>query len=166
MKRITQGSSTSLNETAFESLKPLFGSKGNPPYYDPNDLHAHVWKKGKLGLEDNPKIPTYAKGKLNIRDCVYCKICHMIQDSFQSTIGSNRDIVTDIICVVNTEPGIESKTGYKIIEPVVVEHKFEIKDVPKHIKYIPEEVCQKLFHKQEGVFGEYVEVEDEDEDGS
>lgn len=96
MKRIT----TNLNETTFESLKPLFGSKGNPPYYDPNDLHSHVWKKGKLGLEDNAKVATYVKGKLVVKDCVYCKICHTVKDPFQSTIGSNRDIVTDIICTV------------------------------------------------------------------
>jgi hypothetical protein len=157
MKRITQGSSTSLNETAFESLKPLYGTRGNPPYYDPNDLHAHVWKKGKLGLEDNPKVPTYAKGKLNIKDCVYCKVCHLIQDSFQSTVGQNRDIVTDIIKVSGCGPTVD--TSYKIIEPVKIECKFEFDKVPKKQNNVPKEINQKLFHRQEGVFGEYVEVE-------
>jgi hypothetical protein len=158
MKRITQGSSTSLNETAFESLKPLYGTRGNPPYYDPNDLHAHVWKKGKLGLEDNPKVPTYAKGKLNIRDCVYCKVCHMIQDSFQSTVGQNRDIVTDIIKVSGMREGCGNES-YKIIEPDVGECKFVLECAPKLQKKVPKEINQKLFHKKEGVFGEYVEVE-------
>ena len=159
MKRIIQGSSTSLNETAFESLKPLYGTKGNPPYYGPNDLHAHIWKKGKLGLEDNPKVPTYAKGKLVIRDCIYCKICHMVQDSFQSTVGQNRDIVTDLIKVTGRGPTID--TSYKIIEPGENVCKFELNDIPEHKQKFPKEINQKLFHKQEGVFGEYVEVCDE-----
>lgn len=167
MKRITQGSSASLNETAFESLKPLYGSKGNAPYYDPNDLHVHIWKKGKLGLEDNPKIPTYAKGKLVIKDCVYCKVCHMMQDSFQSSIGQNRDIVTDIIRIndesigTNGYSGANGYSGYRIIEPVVVEWKPELTCVPKANIDIPNEINQKLFHKQEGVFDEYVQVEED-----
>lgn len=157
MKRITQGSSASLNETVFESLKPLYGSRGNPPYYDPNDLHAHVWKKGKLGLEDNPKLPTYAKGKLVIKDCVYCKVCHMIKDSFQSTVGDNRDIVTDIIRIFDHDKKIPE--GYRIIEPVEGECKFEIKKEVEHKRPLVKEINQKLFHKQEGLFDDYVKVE-------
>lgn len=60
----------------YDALKPLFGTRGQPPFYDPNDLHVHVWHKGKLGIEDDPKSSIYSKVKLNIRDCVYCKICH------------------------------------------------------------------------------------------
>jgi hypothetical protein len=156
MKRITQGSSTSLNEPAFESLKPLFGSRGNPPYYDPNDLHAHVWKKGKLGLEDNPKVHTYAKGKLTIKDCVYCKICHMIKDSFQSTVSNNRDIIDDIIRIAECN----QNSDYKIIEPTEIKCTLEIKQVPKNERVVPKNINPKLFHKQEGVFNDYVEVED------
>lgn len=157
MKRISHGSSTSLNESAFESLKPLYGSKGNPPYYDPNDLHVHVWKKGKLGLEDNPKIRTYAKNKLTIKDCVYCKICHMIKDSFQSTVSSNRDIVDDIII-----PSIStSKSDYKIIEPVDIKCPFEIKKIQTRELKVPEIINQKLFHKREGIFEDYVEIVEE-----
>jgi len=60
MKRIKESSSNDLKSSVFDSLKPLYGSKANGPFFDPNDLHAHVWKKGKLGVEDNPKIPTYS----------------------------------------------------------------------------------------------------------
>jgi len=155
MKRITQGSSTSLNETAFESLKPVFGSKGNPPYYDPNDLHSHVWKKGKLGIEDNPKNPTYAKGKLIIRDCVYCKICHTIKDSFQSTVGSNRDVVTDIICIIESS----QISDYKIIEPIIEKQVFELKKATSIERNQPKVVNQTLFHQKEGIFDDYVVVE-------
>ena len=109
MKRITVP-----EEETFDSLKPLFGSKGKPPYYDPNDLHTHIWKRGKLGIEDNPKVPTYSKSKLVIRDCTYCKICHMIRDPFQSTVGNNRDIVDDII----TNPLVLVPSEYTIVPPV------------------------------------------------
>jgi len=157
MKRITQGSSTSLNETVFESLKPLYGSKGNPPYYDPNDLHSHIWKKGKLGLEDNPKIPTYAKGKLTIKDCVYCKVCHMVKDSFQSTVGSNRDIITDLIRI--TEYGPQT-SDYKIIEPTEEKSPIILQKVNRKERIMPEQINPKLFHRPEGIFDDYVEVED------
>ncbi len=158
MKRIAQGSSASLNETAFESLKPLYGSKGNPPYYDPNDLHSHVWRKGKLGLEDNPKIPTYAKSKLTINECVYCKICHMVKDSFQSTVGSNRDIVTDIICIAE----YDQISDYKIIESNDEKIQIELKKASKNERSIPtnQNLFQNLFHKPEGIFNDYVEIEE------
>lgn len=159
MKRITQGSSTSLNETAFESLKPLYGSKGNPPYYDPNDLHTHIWKKGKLGIEDNPKIRTYAKGKLNIKDCTYCKVCHTIKDSFQSTVSENKDLVDDILIVNDGN----AKSNYTII-PAIGETTcpVEIRNIPKIERNVPKNIedFQTLFHKKEGIFNDYVEVEE------
>jgi hypothetical protein len=157
MKRIVHGSSTSLNEPVFESLKPLYGTKGNPPYYDPNDLHAHVWKKGKLGLEDNPKIPTYAKGKLTIKDCVYCKICHMIKDPFQSTVSNNRDIITDIII----KPTFSQHSDYKIIEGTNNHSGFRLQEIPKKTIYSVDSINEKLFHKQEGIFNNYIKVEKE-----
>ncbi len=156
MKRINKGSSSTLNEAIFESLKPLYGSKGDPPYYDPNDLHVHTWKKGKLGLEDNPKIKTYAKGKLSIRDCVYCKSCHKIKDSFQSTVGSNIDIVDDIIMpsFINV---ISDYTPVKFYE---IEHQLKIEKAPeKIINSIPTNTSQKLFHNREGIFNNYVSID-------
>jgi len=155
MKRITQGSSVSLNETVFESFKPLYGSKGNPPYYDPNDLHAHVWKKGKLGLEDNPKVHTYAKGKLSIQDCVYCKICHTKKDSFQSTVSSNKDIVDDIIRI---SEGVQN-SDYRIIEPVDSKYVIVLSSINKTEHLVPKNIKQSLFHKVEGIFNDYVEIE-------
>ncbi len=158
MKRINQGSS---NETAFESLKPLYGTRGNPPYYDPNDLHSHIWKKGKLGLEDNPKIATYAIGKLTIKDCVYCKVCHMVKDSFQSTVGGNRDIVTDLIRI--TESG--QTTDYKIIEPIEEKYPLELKKIVEQKRVVvPVKINQNLFHRNEGIFDDYTTIEDEEEE--
>ncbi len=160
MKRINQESSTSLNESAFESLKPLYGTKGNPPYYDPNDLHVHIWKKGKLGLEDNPKIRTYAKGKLTVKDCVYCKICHLTKDLFQSTVSSNMDIIDDILM----PPLCTQNTDYKIIENNEIHVPFVItKAIQKETK-APNDISsfQNLFHKNEGILDDYVEVVDRD----
>lgn len=154
MKRITQGSTTSLNDPAFESFKPLYGTKGNPPFYDPNDLHSHVWKKGKLGIEENPKIPTFTKGKLNIKDCIYCKICHITKDSFQSSVGNNRDIVDDIIQIKQPD----SKSEYIIIEPNIINDNINIQILSKQEIIIPKNINQKLFHNQEGIFNNYIEV--------
>lgn len=162
MKRITQGSSTSLNETAFESLKPLYGSRGNPPYYDPNDLHTHVWKKGKLGIEDNPKVRTYAKGKLNIRDCVYCKVCHTVKDSFQSTVSCNKDLVDDILIIINEGCGSDYTVSSVGKEPIEEKQSITLETPPKIEAKVPKNLEQfkQLFHKQEGIFNNYVEVEE------
>ncbi len=84
-------------DTTYESMKPLFGSKGHPPFYDPNDIHVHVWKKGKLGIEDDPKIPTFSKEKMCIKNCVYCKICHKIDNKFESNVKNNMVKVNDIV---------------------------------------------------------------------
>ena len=159
MKRIKEsGSTTNLNETTFDSLKPLYGSKGNPPYYDPNDLHSHIWKNGKLGIEDNPKVPTYSKSKMVIRDCIYCKVCHVIKDSFQSTVGNNRDIVDDIITVVVPPNASE----YCIIPATSLPiEKIGLKTINYDTNYdnnIP--VLQKLFHVPEGIFEDYVIIKE------
>lgn len=93
MKRI----STPAPDENFNSLKPLIGTSGCPPFYDPNDVHVHVWKKGKLGVEDNPKIPTYSREKVNIRTCEYCKICHKINKKFMSNVTKNNEKLKDHI---------------------------------------------------------------------
>jgi hypothetical protein len=81
------------------SLKPVFNlnNRSNPPYYDPIDLHIHNFKDGKLGLVENPKVPTFNNGKINIKNCTYCKVCHITKDPFQSTVCNNKDIITDIL---------------------------------------------------------------------
>jgi len=156
MKRIVQENNKVNTSETFESLKPLYGSKGNPPYYDPNDLHAHIWKKGKLGIEDNPKIPTYAKGKLAIKDCVYCKICHLVKDSFQSTVGSNKDVVDDILL----QKLEETRCSYIPLTPEVIKKSVEIIKVIRKNEYNSplEEIHEMIFYGQEGIFGDYVEI--------
>lgn len=83
----------------YVSLKPVFNltNRSNPPYYDPIDLHIHNFKDGKLGLVENPKVPTFNNGKINIKNCIYCKVCHMTKDPFQSTVCNNKDLITDIL---------------------------------------------------------------------
>jgi hypothetical protein len=155
MKRIIS------NITDNESTKPVFGSKGNPPFYDPNDLHAHVWKKGKLAIEENPKVPTYSKSKLSIRSCVYCKICHTIKDSFQSCIGDNKDIVEDIITVKSSQKG----ESYKLINSGAAPYtEIIIRDIDIYetgLERVSEQdnIPSCLFHSHEGIFDDYVVVE-------
>jgi len=157
MRRIQQSHEP---EQQVDSFKPLFPSKSSPPFYDPRDLHTHIWKKGKLGIEDNPKIPTYSKTKLSIRDCTYCKICHMIHDSFQSTIGSNRDIVEDIITIIAPD---------KPSEYIIIPAKPKINEQLSINTTLSNQSCEygqirvqgnKLYHKIEGIFDDYVVVED------
>lgn len=161
MKRINNESSLDLNNANFESLKPLYGSNGNSPYYDPNDLHSHVWKKGNLGIEDNPKISTYAKGKLNIKKCTYCKICHMVKDSFQSTIGSNRDIITDTVIIAGNEEKNEEEKKERVTEEKEEKVITVQRDSTAYERKIVEisKSNQKLFCKEKGIFDNYLTIE-------
>lgn len=153
MKRIL------TDNKSFDALKPLFGSKGQPPYFDPNDLHSHVWKRGKLGIEDDPKNPTYSKSKINIRECEYCKICHTIKDSFQSTVGKNRDFVQDTL---ESPTIIIQKDQYTLNKQEIAPIELQISEI-KSIESQPIEVQtnEKLFLKPEGIFDNYVKIEEE-----
>lgn len=150
-----------MKKIEVQKTKPLYPSNGTPPFYDPNDLHTHIWKIGKLGIEDNPKIPTYADGKIDIKDCVYCKICHTIKDTFQSTVGTDIDTVTDIIKVIdnkndnnnNIEETIFSDTINMPVEFVV--NIVTPVDTTKQTKLNYEH----LFHKPEGIFDNYLTIE-------
>lgn len=140
-------------------LKLLFkDATDNPPYYDPNDLHAHVWKTGKLGLEDNPKIQTFATGKLNIMNCVYCKICHTIRDPFQSTISEDIDTIDDVIKI---KEHVYKPEGV-IFETSDQDYKLNIEIITKKDNNWPStisDVSEKLFHEPEGIFKEYAIIE-------
>ncbi len=80
--------------------KPLFDNFRNyqvpSPFYDPNNLHVHLWKVGKLGVEEDPKNPEYSKEKINIKNCTYCTICHMIKNKYNSNISGNRNKHGDV----------------------------------------------------------------------
>ena len=87
----------------------------------------------------------------------------MVKDSFQSTVSNNRDIVDDIISILDDASVRDNNdVGYKIIEPVETKYAFEIKNVAKIEKPFPKNINQKLFHQTEGIFNDYVEVEDAD----
>jgi hypothetical protein len=142
-------------DNSYESLKPLFGSKGHPPFYDPNDIHVHVWKKGKLGIEDNPKVSTFSKEKMSIKNCVYCKICHKIDNKFESNVKNNTTNVNDIV----NRPKIGSNSY--IIKPNVSELSTDVYISP--LEYISrvENIngCNsKLFHDPEHNFKSFVKV--------
>ncbi len=147
----------------YDALKPTFGSRGQPPFYDPNDLHAHVWHKGKLGTEDDPKSPIYNKDKLSIRDCVYCKICHKIQDNFQSTVGDNKDIVENTLESVLEEvetPGYHVNSAHNMNEEVNLTPLVPLDPlVPKILVN-----NERLFLASEGIIdGNYVKVTESNE---
>jgi hypothetical protein len=151
MKRIEEN-----ERDIVETLKPVFGTKANPPFYDPNDLHVHLWKKGKLGIEDNPKISTYSKNKVSIKNCVYCTICHLIKDNFQSTVCNNKDLVKDILLVESGK--VES---YQFIKPIEKDFSFSISKVKEDYIYKPDHTSEKLFHQRKGIFDDYVKVEED-----
>jgi hypothetical protein len=142
-------------DNSFDSLKPLFGTKGHPPFYDPNDIHTHVWKKGKLGIEDDPKIPIYSKEKMCIKNCTYCKICHKKNNYFESNIKNN-NIESDIIPKNNEHIEI----GYKIKANIIPMSDVNINDENyKTYDYNNDYDLTKLFHRTEHITGDYVTFE-------
>lgn len=153
-----KGPKASLN-----TLKPLYGTEGSPPFYDPNDLHVHTWKKGLLGLGDDPKVPTCASGKLTIKECVYCKICHLVKDQFKSTVGSNVDLVDDIILVeqhiFDDYTLSKQKNCRDIHVPALIVQSAQFGTQPKK-SYQFVDPTSNLFRKSEGIFNNYVMTKD------
>lgn len=120
-------------EETTEALKPLFGTDAEPPFYDPNDLHVHNWYYGKLGIEEDPRIPTFSKNKMSVKNCVYCKVCHKIKLDFQSSVSLNKDIVKDLLYDVFESkfindyiPNINDKIEMKIHECKNEEREFHV----------------------------------------
>ena len=145
MKRI----STPLPNENFNSLKPIFGNLGTPPFYDPNDVHQHIWKKGKLGTEEDPKIPTYSKSKINIKDCEYCKICHKINKKFKCNLAkldSKQDYAE-----YNTYNYLPKNSNYDS------DIKIEVLDIKQNIKNI--KYNENLYHQKDDKIDEYLIVE-------
>ncbi len=143
-------------DETYESLKPLFGTKGQPPFYDPNDIHTHVWKKGKLGIEDDPKIPTFSKEKMHIKNCIYCKICHKINNKFESSVVTDKLVLTDII-----DKPVFDLNNYEIKHNNVLDVDIDIKKI-KYVSRIETDKMSypKLFRSHENNFNEYVKVID------
>ena len=143
----------------FDALKPIYGySKGNPPFYDPNDLHVHIWKNGKLGVEDDPKKPSYNKSKISIKDCVYCKVCHKINNDFKSTICNNNDINK----IKNELKPIYYPRKYNYHEYITSNIKTLDDDINICVKtndiYIKDvkDIKDNLFLKPDGIFDDYI----------
>lgn len=152
MKRIIEDS------TEYETLKPLFGSYAQAPFYDPNDLHVHNWFYGKLGIEEDPKIPTFSNNKMSVKNCVYCKVCHKIKLDFQSIVSSNKDIVSDLLYDV---------FEYKFTEDFIattsdkIELKISIAPEKPEEKLVGNSVAsENLFIKTNGIYDNYVKVSD------
>jgi len=133
------------------SLKPLFQSGGQPPFYDPNDLHSHIWKKGKLANEDNPKNPEYSKEKMNIKDCVYCIVCHKIKDTFQSSVSSSKDSDNCLFIKKKiTNNCYQTISSNTTLRETVVKEIVNNKATEVNIKGY-----RNLFHEPEGIFENY-----------
>lgn len=150
MKRIIEES------VEYETLKPVFGTRADAPFYDPNDLHVHNWYYGKLGIEEDPKVPTFSKSKMFLKNCTYCKVCHKIKLEFQSTVSNNKDIVSDTLYDVFdskfTEDYIPSTN--QLIEINIK----QITDSDKHVK--TGEISENLFIKTDGIYNDYVVVKE------
>lgn len=151
MKRIIEDS------TEYETLKPVFGTSAQAPFYDPNDLHVHNWFYGKLGIEEDPKIPTFSNNKMSVRNCVYCKVCHKIKLDFQSTVSSNKDIVSDLMYDI-----FDSKFTEDFVVTTSDKIELKISDVSDSTRvnrenFVPSD---NLFMKTNGIYDNYVKVSD------
>jgi hypothetical protein len=153
MKRI----STPAPDENFNSLKPLIGTSGNPPFYDPNDVHVHIWKKGKLGVEDDPKIPTYSKEKINIRTCEYCKICHKIGKKFisSSNLSKSNEILKDYI-----RKNEETITDNYIIQNNHYEKIINVQILPDNCYILPQvsPIKNKMFKDKREVYNNCIKL--------
>lgn len=139
------------------SLKPLFGTYGNPPFYDPNDLHEHIWIYGKLTCEEDPKVPTYNTSKIKIQNCLYCKFCHKVKYNFKSSIGDNKDIDTSLKSMLIEKP----PASYNIIH---TEYSSSVKvdlviEDNKPIVTFPKSKYEHLFVKNSESPKNYVTIE-------
>ena len=141
-------------ETNFNSLKPIFGSGGSPPFYDPNDIHEHIWKKGKLGIEDDPKRATFSKEKMSIRDCTYCKICHKIKNE-QKLVLNSKNTVDDILFINKQNTTVSYKPIINYVVNTILLEKIN-KDKEEAVNVSVNKI---LFHEQEGIFDNYVIIE-------
>lgn len=120
--------SVTSDKTEYEAFKPLMGTRGQPPFYDPNDLHVHVWIKGKLPKEEDPKVPTYNQSKISIKDCTYCKVCHKVRNDFftfprtYSTLGKQlfREAYSFLPIMSESCPTLE-KIDEPITDPITVQ---------------------------------------------
>ncbi len=130
-------------------LKPIFGKKGDPPFYDPNDLHCHVWQYGQLLYNENPKSPYYSKN-LVMRDCEHCIFCHTIKNNFESKVYLNLD----------TYDEIKHKTQVETYKPlnvkcdnydnqIIISEGISAKQINNH------EINQKLYHNNNENLKEY-----------
>lgn len=150
MKRVAK------EENTQDAVKPLIGTKGKAPFYDPNDLHVHVWFVGKLGSEEDPKIPVYNTSKINIKNCVYCKVCHKIKDTFQSTVGDNKDIVVNEL--KSTLIPKKNKNYIFLKNIMKTSQKVTVTPTTRSMFFFQVSPNEKLFLGVEGIFDDYVKI--------
>ncbi len=118
-----------------KATKPLIDTKGNAPFYDPDDIHVHIWKYGKISSEEDPKKINISSNKLFIKECFYCKICHTIQNKFESNVFSLRSNST-----------ITNNDNY-IIDNKHTDEEIIIEDVKEKEEYKIDLSHDKIFHK-------------------
>lgn len=67
--------------------KPLYGTPDSrAPYYDPHNLHVHVWTFGTLQTTlESHSNPYYARQNKEYRGN-YCKVCHQTNNRFHQNL--------------------------------------------------------------------------------
>ena len=70
------------------ALKPLIGTVGRAPFYDPYDTHIHIWVSGTIPSAQNSKnkytmaVPKQFTGR-------YCKVCHEVKHPFYNSCDNS-----------------------------------------------------------------------------
>jgi hypothetical protein len=143
-------------------LKPVYGSRGESPFYDPYDAHIHKWTSGVLLAIQDHKDPGYKQNEANIdrnsntyKIRKYCTICHELlpTNSFSKTSGTTISSINKLDPL--TEETYENiELGYDFSN---VFDMFENKESTRTGKNITNSINREnLFSPREGLFCDYV----------
>lgn len=73
-------------------LKPEYAVSNNRgPYWDPHDIHVHIWVRGTIHSVENHK-KRYSNGDPKPYTGIYCKVCHEIKIPFAQDLQDNMPI--------------------------------------------------------------------------
>lgn len=141
----------------FSGLKPVYGSGGEPPFYDPYDAHIHKWKTGVVLTVQDHKDPGYKSSQnpdnsFKIRK--YCTVCHELEKL--STISTT--VSTTINSIDKLKPNEENKVLHN--ELSLNFSNFEVSPnedfVSKKEAIVLNKYRDDLFTPKEGIYKNYV----------
>ena len=72
----------------------------SPPYYDPFELHIHIWRHGCIPSVENGRKRFFNKKRKEFSGR-YCVVCHNIDDSNQISNIESKDVLPDDILDLN-----------------------------------------------------------------